>query len=129
VVFAICLAVQLRTTILVVQTGREYCMPQRILRAHLSDVRFWMDVVSCVPLVLFEMFAGGGRTRLALIKALRGWRICRIPPEKQFVPSNTFLVLQLAGFILMGGHLLACIWFSIVYAGHYDVESAADFRQ
>jgi len=116
VVFAICLAVQLRTTILVVQTGREYCMPQRILRAHLSDVRFWMDVVSCVPLVLFEMFAGGGRTRLALIKALRGWRICRIPPEKQFVPSNTFLVLQLAGFILMGGHLLACIWFSIVYA-------------
>lgn len=114
-VFAICLSVQLRTTILVVQTGREYCMPGRILRAHLKDIRFWMDVISCVPLIFFQMFAGGGRIRLALIKALRGWRISRMPPEHQFVPSNTFLVLQLAGLILMGGHLLACIWFIIVY--------------
>mmetsp|Transcript_76194 Transcript_76194/g.236717 ORF Transcript_76194/g.236717 Transcript_76194/m.236717 type:complete len:1079 (+) Transcript_76194:23-3259(+) len=115
--FAICLLLQLRTSILEVETGREFCVTRRILRYTLTDVRFWMDVVSCVPLWVMDIITGRTSTMrwLALVKACRGWRITRTPPEHRFVPSARFLLLQLSGAILMGGHLLACIWYMLVY--------------
>jgi len=114
VVFVLTLVVQLRTTILDVGTGQEFCTVRRIIHAHIHDVTFWMDVMSLVPLVMLEQIAGVGFSRVALVKALRGWRISRTPPEHLFVPSSTFILCQLTFFILMGGHLLACVWFTIV---------------
>ncbi|CAK0867890.1 unnamed protein product [Prorocentrum cordatum] len=118
--YAAFLIVQLHTTILHVETGRESCSAKRILLYNLRDPRFWMDVVSCVPLVLLESLSAGGPGTEgvarwgALLKALRGWRITRTPPEHRFVPSVRFVLLQLAGAMLMGGHLLACVWFMLV---------------
>jgi CRP-like cAMP-binding protein len=115
--FATCLLVQLQTTILHVESGRETCSSRRILSHNLRDLRFWLDVVSCMPLVLVGRPPGahGASRWAALLKALRGWRISRTPPEHRFVPSARFLLLQLAGAMLMGGHLLACVWFVLVF--------------
>lgn len=116
-IYAICLAVQLRTTILDVHTGRECCDGKQIWRSNVANHRFWFDVVSCVPLILLYWSTGNATlTRyVALLKVLRGWRIGRTPPEHRFVPSTTFQLFQLCGFIAMGGHLLACVWFLLVH--------------
>lgn len=69
ILFALALLVQLRTTILVVETGREFCSSRKIIRAHFCDIRWWMDIVSCVPLLALEKVAPGMRW-IALIKAM-----------------------------------------------------------
>eukprot|EP00928_Gymnodinium_smaydae_P099486 TRINITY_DN9509_c0_g3_i1.p1 TRINITY_DN9509_c0_g3~~TRINITY_DN9509_c0_g3_i1.p1 ORF type:complete len:933 (+),score=172.00 TRINITY_DN9509_c0_g3_i1:232-3030(+) len=115
IVYALCLVVQLRTTVLDVQRGREICDVRKVLRLNFTDPCFWADVVSCVPLIVLRGFGTGTATaRLPLVKVLRAWRLTRTPPEHQYVPSTVYTLIQLLLSILMGGHFMACIWFYIV---------------
>lgn len=118
-IYMACLALQLRTTILDVSSGREYCARKKIVTSNLSSSKFWADVMSCVPLILLSgIFNGSSFMRwIALLKACRGWRIFRTPPEHRFVPSTLFQLVQLSCSIMMGGHLIACIWFMLVHEG------------
>eukprot|EP00929_Paragymnodinium_shiwhaense_P074647 TRINITY_DN38209_c0_g1_i1.p1 TRINITY_DN38209_c0_g1~~TRINITY_DN38209_c0_g1_i1.p1 ORF type:complete len:1098 (-),score=256.73 TRINITY_DN38209_c0_g1_i1:136-3429(-) len=116
-VYAMLLVVQLRTSILDVQSGREFCSPRRVLHAHLADHRFWVDVISCVPMIALQWAVEQSRATVLLLKALRGWRILRTPPEHHFVPSTTYTLAQLMTMMMMGAHFLACAWFMLVHDG------------
>lgn len=117
-VYAFLLALQLRTTILRVDVGKEVCGSRKILHHHLKHAIFWIDVLSCIPLFILHAFTGDDADALVwvvLVKALRGWRINRLPPKHRFIPSMRFLLFRVCLFMLMFGHLLACIWFTLVY--------------
>jgi voltage-gated potassium channel len=114
--YVVCLIYQLRTSILDVQTGREYCSRKAIHARNFFSKCFWFDIFSCIPLIFIVGITSSTLTRLiAFVKSLRGWRIFRTPPEHLFVPSTSFQLFQLSGFIMMGGHLIACLWFSLVH--------------
>mmetsp|Transcript_32516 Transcript_32516/g.107195 ORF Transcript_32516/g.107195 Transcript_32516/m.107195 type:complete len:1005 (+) Transcript_32516:85-3099(+) len=129
VLYALCLMMQLRTTILDVESGYEVCGAEMILKANLKDVKFWIDALSCVPFVLLDcgqQCEGRRPLRVLLFlpKALRGLRVFRIPPEHRFVPSTPFMVVQLSCIMLMGGHLLACAWFVL----SHDIEDTLRYH-
>lgn len=128
-VYAICLVMQLRTTELEVKQGKEICRPRRILYRHISDLFFWVDVLSCVPLLVVHALVPKKNVVrwIAFGKALRGWRIFRLPPKHRFMPSMKFLLVRLFVALFMGGHFLACIWFILVHEedtkkDHVDTE-------
>lgn len=130
VVYAFLLALQLRTTILKIYVGKEVCGKRKIFDQHIRDWRFWADVVSCIPMFLCLIFTGDERDApvwVVLVKALRGWRISRLPPKHRFIPSMSFLVFRISLGMLMFGHFLACIWFTLVYelegTVHHHIQS------
>jgi CRP-like cAMP-binding protein len=116
-VYLLCLAAQLRTSTLDVQSGKENCSITAIWYDNLFGTCFWFDICSCFPLlVVLAITRSSTLTRCtALAKAFRGWRIFRTPPEHVFLPSTIFQLAQLGGMVMMGGHLIACMWFSMVY--------------
>lgn len=113
--YALCLAVQLRTTILIPQQGREYCDPCVIASMNLSDSWFWVDIVSCLPLLAIRWIAEGTAAHkyIILLKASRGWRITRKPPKHHFAPVVLFLLIRMICAMLMGGHFMACMLFVV----------------
>lgn len=129
VVFAMLLVVQLRTTVLVPQIGREHCDPLAIVKMNVADWRFWLDAVSCVPLVALLPVAADDPEELSgaatpvktalpwavLVKALRGWRITRKPPKYHFTPSAIFVLLRMAFAAMMAAHFVACLLFIVAY--------------
>eukprot|EP00746_Dinoflagellata_sp_MGD_P021511 gnl/MRDRNA2_/MRDRNA2_150223_c0_seq1.p1 gnl/MRDRNA2_/MRDRNA2_150223_c0~~gnl/MRDRNA2_/MRDRNA2_150223_c0_seq1.p1 ORF type:complete len:1021 (+),score=158.83 gnl/MRDRNA2_/MRDRNA2_150223_c0_seq1:138-3200(+) len=117
VLYAIALALQLRTTVLDIEIGQESCKPSKIFYDHLVSRTFWFDVVSLVPMAVIVAAADGAQWGrwLMLVKGLRSWRLSREPPRTVFVSSNHFVMFNLLITLIIGGHLLACLWFTIVY--------------
>jgi CRP-like cAMP-binding protein len=122
--YALCLFVQLQTTMLQAQLGMEICRPRKIIQKHVTDRCFWLDILSCCPLIVLENIMGQSADApswIVLLKSLRGWRIMRLPPKHRFVTSMAFLLARIFLVMLMGGHFLACFWFLLVY-GNDTIE-------
>eukprot|EP00930_Biecheleria_cincta_P052694 TRINITY_DN3798_c1_g1_i1.p1 TRINITY_DN3798_c1_g1~~TRINITY_DN3798_c1_g1_i1.p1 ORF type:complete len:1053 (-),score=172.89 TRINITY_DN3798_c1_g1_i1:297-3455(-) len=113
--FLMCLLLQLKTTVLQVNSGSEMCNGWRILWWNLKDMTFWLDLVSCVPiLALWPSSPPRGRMYFGL-KLLRAWRFFHTPPIYVFRPSDYFDLFRTILAIFMGAHVFGMIWLMIVY--------------
>lgn len=99
---------RLRTTVINEVAGTEMADASYIMRETLRSKTFWVDVVTCIPCAI-----PGVPVWLGCSKLLRGWRLVGRgdPWLKQ---NNLHFMARCVFMILLGGHVLGCLWFRAV---------------
>lgn len=111
-----------RTTYFSTVTGEEVFDRAMIARNYLMG-KFWIDLVSCVPVefILYithgneESEELGSRTIFSLLSLLKIYRISRLNHLINFMRTKSDVkmairIIQLLFFILMYIHLVSCAW-------------------
>lgn len=116
--YTACVILQLRTSVVVLETGREYVDPVLIVRQRLVSLAFWADLLSC----LGGLWSILDLHVIALFRLLRCWRL---PGSTYFlyelsrgqIEEPIFALLELVLSMCLVIHLFACAWFSTIIAG------------
>lgn len=126
VIYGVLVLLQFNTTILN-DSCVEHTSRKNIFLMTIQSKSFWCDVVSFLPIA--QICSGLGVTPrwLWLTKAVRGWRLFRVPPRVKNMPSTKFMMFRIGMVIVVGGHLFACVWFCLVHdiLNSFDLQLSA----
>ena len=115
-VFIVDIILNFRTSYIDPTNGEEVLDPYKISRKYLTELRFYIDVLSTVPL---DDFFGGGILFLQFLGVLKIQRLARI--SKVIMNLNTslqtkaaFKVVYLIFMMFMFIHVMGCAWYYMV---------------
>jgi CRP-like cAMP-binding protein len=107
----------LRTTFIDHNTFVETCAPAAIWRRTVRSTFFWMDIASCVPLLMSSAFARLP-VHIQLMKLLRLrcvlWWVFDLQNGAVLVMREYWQqILRLILFTIILGHLVGCFWYAV----------------
>lgn len=122
-VYAAGVILQLRTSVVMLETGSEYVDPKTIVQYRVKRPTFWADVFSCLGAfwsILNIHYA-------ALFRLLRCWRM---PSSNSFLyeltdgemDNSMWAIFELVLSILLIMHVFACAWFCAILTGTSDYD-------
>lgn len=114
-VFVIDIILNFRTSYVDPVNGEEILDPRQISKKYLTEPRFYIDVLSTVPLA--DLFGGGALLQfLGILKIIRLVRISGVimnlntSQETKALCKVVYLIFTMFMYI----HLMACMWYIIV---------------
>ena len=115
-VFIVDIILNFRTSYIDPNSGEEVLDPILVATKYLTELRFYIDVLSTVPL---DDFFGGGYLVLQFLGILKIQRLARI--SKVIMNLNTslqtkaaFKVVYLVFMMFMFIHVMGCAWYFMV---------------
>lgn len=116
IVFIFDIGVNFRTTYINTKTGIEIWEPKLIAKKYLLGGRFWIDLLSSIPLDSLQIDQLSVLGALGMLKLIRTARISKIIQHLNVSQlAKTYLkTAQLLFNLMLFIHLQACIWWLII---------------
>lgn len=116
IVFITDIGVNFRTTYINTKTGIEIWEPKLIAKKYLLGGRFWIDLISSIPLDSLQIEQLSVLAALGMLKLIRTARISKIIQHLNVSQlAKTYLkTAQLLFNLMLFIHLQACIWWLVI---------------